>query len=99
VRKRQSMTGWQPADNASRETLLFLQKWQRRDLYFNGTFALVFLGFTFWNIWLATHGSPWSWLGAAIDFAVMCLYSYRARRAFDRWLICQEILTPEPNPD
>jgi hypothetical protein len=99
MRRRGSHRGWNPVDTESREALLFMQKWQRRDLYFYGGMALFFLILAGVGAWSALNGSPWSWLTVAVDLGLVGLYGWRTQRAFERWLMIQEILEPEPNPD
>jgi len=93
------MSGWFPADQASRDTLLYLQKWQRRDMYFYGGFALFFTCLLGWNVWQAVQGNWWNWISAAIYLVVIGLYVWMTRRAFHRWRVCEEILKPDPNLD
>ena len=84
--------------NPTTPYLEHMRKWHRRDLYFYGSLAMLFTGLGGWNVWLAMHGSPWSWLGAAFDECIVALYVRGTRRAFARWQDIEERLRP-PAPE
>ena len=93
------MSGWHPADQASRDTLLYLRKWQRRDLYFYGTMTLFWAGLAGWYVWLAMEGPWWRWVTVGIYTGFVAWYGYCTRRAFHRWQVCDQILSESPNQD
>jgi hypothetical protein len=91
---RTDLSKWNPTDEASRRTLLHLQTWARRDMYWHGSFALIFLTLAGWGVYSALHGSPWSWITVVFEGAMCVWYVRRTIHAFDNFVMLDTILKP-----